>query len=60
MTVKELKEKLKQFPDDSIILVPNIDWEPGKDPYVRATDVYQGMRHAQGYVFIDDDDMNDD
>ena len=26
MTVKELKEKLNEFPDHLVVMVPNVDW----------------------------------
>lgn len=62
MTVKELKEKLEQFPDNCIIMVPNIEWTPDANmsPYVAAHDVFRGVNKADGCVFIDDDDMSED
>ena len=52
MTVKELKEKLEQMPDDYIVL---IDADPYNDfPYTEATCVTRGFNELDGYVLIDD------
>lgn len=55
MTVKELKEKLNQFDDNLIIMIPNRDWNPYNNPFtdVPATCIIQGVNEADGCVFID-------
>jgi hypothetical protein len=61
MTVKELKEKLNQFPDDLIVMIPNIDWDPYKnkprDVVVKC--VTRGVNEADGCVFLDDYDKDE-
>lgn len=56
MTVKELKEKLNQFDDNLIVMIPNIDWNPYNNPCqdVPATHISQGVNEFDGYIFIDD------
>lgn len=56
MTVKELKEKLNQFPDNLIITIPNQDWSPfgNKPQSIPAKHVSRGCNEADGCVFIDD------
>ena len=56
MTVKELIEKLSQFPDDLIVMIPNIDWNPfNKKPQdVPAKHIARGLNEADGCIFIDD------
>lgn len=56
MTVGELKARLKQFPDDLTVLVPNIDWTPLNHvpEMIIATNVTQGINEYDGCVFIDD------
>lgn len=56
MTVKELKEKLNQFHDNCIVLVPNKDLYrlKGACDYVPATSVTVGINEFDGLVFIDD------
>lgn len=56
MTVKELKEKLNQFDDDLVVMIPNMDWTPyGKQFHsVPATNVARGVNECDGCVFIDD------
>lgn len=52
MTVKELKEKLEQFPDNYIVL---IDANPLNGfPYTKATCVTKGFNELDGCVLIDD------
>lgn len=52
MTVKELKEKLEQMPDNYIVL---IDADPYNDfPYTEVTSVTKGFNELDGCVFIDD------
>lgn len=55
MTVKELKEKLNQFDDRLLVMIPNIDWHPDRCPvaFVSAMNVAQGCNEADGCVFID-------
>jgi hypothetical protein len=63
MTVKELKEKLEQFPDNCEVFIPDTNWTPDKSwfPYVHATSVARGVNEEDGYVFITDyvEDQND-
>lgn len=56
MTVKELREKLFEFSDNLIVMIPNIDWNPyGNEPEcVVARNVARGVNEADGCVFIDD------
>ena len=55
MTVKELKEKLEQFDDNFIVMIPNKDYylEDPAFPDVVAKDVYQGVNEADGVIFIE-------
>lgn len=49
VTVKELKEKLDQLPDNFIVMIPGpacYRWEP-------AVNVVKGFNEADGCVFID-------
>lgn len=48
MTVRELKEKLKQFPENAVILIP-IEGRLGP-----ATNVEFGFNELDGAVIIDD------
>ena len=56
MTVKELKEKLNQFDDNLIVMIPNANWDPCDHPYMEipATSVTRGCNERDGCVFIDD------
>lgn len=55
MTVKELKEKLDQFNDNLIVMIPNRYWEAACQKYeVPARSVFQGVNEFDGYLFIDD------
>ena len=55
MTVKELKEKLEQFPENCFVMIPDPDWRPSKScPYVHATSVARGANEMDGVVIIDD------
>ena len=62
MTVKELREKLEQFPDNLIVMIPNIDWTPFNNQLlsVAATNVVQGINEFDGCLFIDDYEEVDD
>lgn len=55
MTIKELKERLNDFPDDLIVMVPNIAWDPfNKQPQdVPAKNVVRGVNETDICVFID-------
>ena len=57
MTVKELKEKLEQFPDNCIVMIPNQESHltltfPYPIWYLPATNVAQGTNEEDGCVFI--------
>jgi hypothetical protein len=57
MTVRELIERLKQFPDTCVVCVPNPDFDPNKKgslDYTVALNVVQGCNEFDGIVFIDD------
>lgn len=56
MTVKELKEKLNKFPDNLVVMIPNISWSPynNQPQDVPAKNVARGCNEADGCVFIDD------
>lgn len=56
MTVKELKEKLNQFDDNLIVMIPNMNYYRDFDGWynVPATHVSQGVNELDGCVFIDD------
>lgn len=53
--IKELKEKLSQFPDDLIVMIPNNNLRslPNYIWYVPAAIVARGCNEADGCVFID-------
>lgn len=57
MTVKELKEKLEQFPENCVVLI-NADIETRREhdgfPYTEATCVGRGINELDGCVIIDD------
>ena len=57
MTVKELKEKLGQFPENYIVLI-SADEETRRlhdgFPYIEATNVNRGLNELDGCVIIDD------
>ena len=55
MTVKELKEKLNQFDDNLIVMIPceNPD-QCEYFPFTSAKNVSQGVNEADGCLFIDD------
>ena len=56
MTVKELKEKLNEFDDHLIVMIPNAGWHPFSidPPDIPATSVKQGVNEFDGCLFIDD------
>ena len=54
MTVKELKEKLNQFDDNLIVMIPNRNWEEPCQTYeVPALNISQGVNEFDGCLFID-------
>lgn len=58
MTVKELKEKLNEFDDNLIVMIPNENlYRDLKVVWcVSATDVYQGVNETDGCLFIENTD----
>lgn len=55
MTVKELKEKLEQFPENYTVMIPDPEWHPSKSfPYVYVTCVARGVNEMDNCVIIDD------
>ena len=55
MKVKELKERLEQFDDNLIVMIPNHKANRGLFfPYIGAANIYQGTNEADGCVFIED------
>lgn len=61
MTVKELREKLFEFPDNLIVMIPNIDWNPYDDEPVDvpALSITRGVNEADGCIFIDSYEEDD-
>lgn len=61
MTVKELKEKLNQFDDHLIVMIPNTSWTPFNNQFecTLAMNVIQGVNEFDGYLFIDDYEEDD-
>lgn len=54
MTVKELKEKLNEFNDNLVVMIPNRYWESSCQTYdIPATHISQGVNEFDGGVFID-------
>lgn len=62
MTVKELKEKLEQFPENCVVLIPNADWNPsGFTPsHVPVACVTIGCNELDGCVFLDEYEEDED
>lgn len=55
MTVKELKQKLEQFPENCVVMIPDPIWTPDKEwPYVHVKNVARGVNELDGCVFIDE------
>ena len=55
MTVRELIEKLEQFPENCVVMIPNPDWRPSMNcPYIHATSAARGVNEMDGCVIIDD------
>ena len=62
MTVRELIEKLEQFPENCVVLVPNENLyrdSPAKW-YVVAEHVARGVNEMDGCVIIDDYEEDED
>ena len=61
MTVRELKEKLNEFDDNLIVMIPNTSWTPFNNQFecVPATNVSQGINEFDGALFIDDYEEQD-
>lgn len=58
MTVKELKEKLDQFPDNSPVVISSY-FLPAHIWYVPVKNVSIGVNELDGLVFIDDYEEED-
>ena len=56
MTVRELKEKLEQFPENLIVMIPNAGWHPYSidPPEIPAANVIRGVNEFDGCIIIDD------
>ena len=63
MTVKELKEKLEQFDDNLIVMIPDKGWCPELCAFkcIPAKSVSQGINESDCCLFIDDceEDQNE-
>lgn len=61
MTVRELKERLEQFPENCIVLIPNENLYKDFMPnwYVVAKHVGRGVNEMDGCVIIDDYEEED-
>lgn len=62
MTVKEFKEKLNEFDDNLVVMIPNMDWALNGVGAIPATSISRGINEFDGCVFIDDcvDDVAQD
>ena len=62
MTVRELIEKLEQFDDNLVVMIPDHNWTPDKNwlPYIPATGVARGINESDGCLFIDDYEEDED
>lgn len=61
MTVKELKEKLNEFDDNLIVMIPNRNWEDACQRYdIPARHISQGVNEFDGCLFINDYEEDDD
>ena len=56
MTVRELIEKLAQFPENHVVLISNCGWHPYSigPTMIPATSVTTGVNEFDGCVIIDD------
>ena len=59
MTVRELKEKLEQFDDDLLVMIPNQDYGYSSLQFTPAKHVSQGVNEYDGAIFIDDYEENE-
>ena len=60
MTVKELKEKLNQFDDHLIVVIPRTEPDPNDWlGFVSVKNVVQGINELDGAVFLDDYEEQD-
>ena len=61
MTICELIEKLGQFRQNLVVMIPNPSWNPdGHIPsHVPVTNVARGCNEADGCVFLDDYEEDD-
>ena len=62
MTVRELKEKLEQFPENYVVLIPNKNLYKDRNLsyYVQVENVSKGMNETDGCIIIDDYVEEDD
>lgn len=62
MTVKELKGKLDQFPDNLIVMVASSYYDSCLNPiyYAPATNISIGVNEEDGLLFIDDYEEEDE
>jgi hypothetical protein len=55
MTVKELKEKLNQFDDNLIVMIPNKYWEePCQSFAIPLRNISRGVNEFDGCLFLDE------
>lgn len=55
MTVKELKDKLNEYDDRLIVMIPHENRGIHLYfPYIEAGDIYQGVNEVDGCLFIED------
>ena len=66
MTVRELKERLEQFPENCVVMTPNENLYKDRNAffYVPAENVSRGINEMDGCVMIDgyveDEDEEED
>lgn len=61
MTVRELKDKLEQFPENCIVLIPNVisARDNAVPSHVPVTSVTIGCNELDGCVFLDEYEEDD-
>lgn len=60
MTVKELKEKLNEFDDNLIVMIPRTEPDPNDWlGFISVKNVVQGINELDGAVFLDDYEEED-
>lgn len=61
MTVKELKEKLNNFPDHCRIFIPNPEYLAILDgsPYVKLTHISRGLNELDDIIILDNYEEDD-